>query len=68
MCSNLVFYLQPEGSPLVVNRALLVDLKNEQHFTETVNITTPRNIVDGSLEISVSVIGKKISTNIKEHF
>ncbi|KAB7494034.1 Antigen, partial [Armadillidium nasatum] len=49
--------VKPEGSKLTVNRALLVDLRSEQSFSETVNITTPRNIVDGSLDISVSVMG-----------
>lgn len=55
---TLLFLLQPEGTRQTVNKAMLIDLRSEPTFSVTINITTPPNIVNGSKDISVTLIGK----------
>nr|XP_045619400.1 CD109 antigen-like isoform X4 [Procambarus clarkii] len=49
--------VKPEGTRITVNKAVLVDLRSEPTFSTTINVTTPRNIVNGSRHVAVSVIG-----------
>nr|AEC50086.1 TEP isoform 2 [Pacifastacus leniusculus] len=49
--------VKPEGSRITVNKAILVDLRSEPTFSISINVTTPRNIINGSRHVAVSVIG-----------
>ena len=60
-----IFTLQLEGSPMSVSKALYMDpyQPTPADATATLNVTTPRNIVPGSLKIKV---GKHFCLILKE--
>ncbi|XP_060062599.1 CD109 antigen-like [Ylistrum balloti] len=49
--------IEPEGVPKEYNIPMLVDLKHNTHFAETVDVTLPAGVVAGSQRVRVSAIG-----------
>ncbi|XP_033743827.1 CD109 antigen-like isoform X3 [Pecten maximus] len=49
--------IEPEGVPKEYNIPMLVDLKHNIHFAETVDVTLPVGVVAGSQRVRVSAIG-----------
>ncbi|XP_069130827.1 CD109 antigen-like isoform X2 [Argopecten irradians] len=49
--------IEPEGVPKEYNIPMLVDLKHNTNFAETVDVTLPAGVVAGSQRVRVSAIG-----------
>lgn len=51
------FAIQAEGVPKEYNTPVMVDLKHNTQFAETVQVTLPAGVVAGSQRVRVSAIG-----------
>ncbi|KAK2183569.1 hypothetical protein NP493_304g01024 [Ridgeia piscesae] len=58
--------VEPEGTPQEYSKAILIDFSRENDsLTETVNITLPPDLVEGSEYIRVTAIGDLMGTSIQ---
>lgn len=62
-CDN-IFLPQAEGEIQYYTKSLLIDLRRNYEFKDNITIDIPRNIVPGSAEIEVSLVGDLLGPTI----
>jgi CD109 antigen len=55
--------VKPEGETQYVNDAVFVDLRDTENFESNVTLRIPRKIVEGSVRVEVSAVGKQIAAS-----
>jgi CD109 antigen len=57
--------VEPEGSPVFVNKAVFLDLRKNSEFNTNVEIVVPDNAIPDSTKSEVTVFGDLLGTSIE---
>lgn len=58
------FIFQAEGETLYYTKSHLIDLRNSPSFKNNITLDIPKNIIPGSLDIEISVVGDLLGPTI----
>jgi CD109 antigen len=57
--------VEPEGSPVFVNKAVFLDLRKDSEFNTNVEIVVPDTAIPDSTKTEVTVFGDLLGTSIE---
>ncbi|XP_055375533.1 thioester-containing protein 1 allele R1 [Condylostylus longicornis] len=60
-----ILMVEPEGTPIMVTRGILLDLRSGKPIKENITIGIPKNAIPDSSYIEVSVVGDLLASAIK---
>lgn len=59
-----MFDQQAEGEPQYKNKAVFIDLRNQNSFSTNVTLDMPANIVAGSEQVEISAVGDVLGPSL----